>query len=376
MTTQLSSTLPTKVLYCFRSGVPLASVSSLCGGGWPFLQQINTSLIHPIYHVPFGALLTKMARLIDDASDAAWMLSDNDMLDLRLHMSACMYALDAIWQPPEEAVHLWHKLEPSLPSEAIAAACASRLFKVARWYHLATSKRMELPLYRVSKANSNLHWDNFSAWLDDAWSVHNEWESGRTELNRQYQLELHNEALQTIRSADVYKRIDFRKVWGWIDLQMRVSPKYNVFRREVYKDIFMTADTHPEQWTLDDIEDVQIAVMETCDRENDVYFFINQRLMNLRECIKSFYGSFTLLTDGGLAGLNEEAKTEQAKREQSATQEFFRSYDEKVASIEQLPPEPVRLQYATLPKFLQAQAQWRILKARFEASQKRKEQGA
>jgi hypothetical protein len=371
MTTQsLATSLPTKVLYCYRSGVPLVTVTALCGGQWPFIQQVNTSLLHPVYALPLSAVLTKMKDLIDQADEAAWMLPDNQLLDLRLCMSAVMYQLEAIWQPPAEAVHLWNKLEPSLPCEATAAACASRLFKIARWYHFATSKRMELPLYRISKGNNNLHWENYSAWVDDAWSVRQEWESGRAELSRQHELQLHTEALQMIRSADVLKRLDFRKVWGWIDLQMKADSKYGPGRRETLRSIFLTADTQPELWTLDDIEDLQEAVINTCDRENDVYFFVNTRLVQLHANVKSFYGSFTFLHDE-----DEEATGEQAQREQAAKQAFFADYDRQIESLDQLPPEPQRAAFVTMPKYLQAMAQWRILRARFEASQKRKQAG-
>lgn len=312
-----------------------------------------------------------MKALIDEADEAAWMLPDSQLLDLRLCMSAIMYELDAIWQPPEEAVHLWSKLVPSLPSIAIAAACASRLFKIARWYHFATSKRMELPTYRISKQNDNLNWENFSAWVDDAWSVRKEWETGRQELSRQHELQLHTEALQMLRSADVIKRLDFRKVWGWIDLQMKTDTRYSAGRRETFRSIFLTADTQPELWTLDDVEDLQEAVINTCDRENDVYFFVNTRLVHLHANVRAFYGSFTFLT--GYA--DEEVNTEQAKREQAASQAFFADYDRQAESLDQLPPEPNRMSYTTMPKYLQAMAQWRILKARFEAAQKRKKEG-
>lgn len=363
------SLLPTKVLYCVRSGLPLASVTSLCGGGWPFVDQINNSLLHPIYSRPLAVTLAKLRDHIIAADEAAWMLHSQHMIELRLHMSAIMYHLDAIWQPTTEAQRSRFKLEASLPCEAIAASGAARLYKLAQWYHFLTSKRLELPLYRISKGNDNLGWENFGAWLDAAWSVHKQWESGRTELERQHQLQLHDEALHMIRSADVLKRIDFHKVWGWIDLQMRIDQRYPAGRRETFRNIFLSAEIHPELWTIDDIEDLQVAVIETCDRENDVYFFINQRLMNLRQCISSFYGSFTLLTSG------MEGSPEQQASEREATQAFFGTFDKQIETLDMLPPEPQRMAYPTMAKHIQAMAQWRILKARFEAQQARKGKG-
>lgn len=366
------SQLPIKTIYCKRSGMALASLTVYCTGGWPVISQLDQTIVHPIYASPLSVILNKMKTLIDEADEAAWMLSDHALQELALHMSATMYQLDAIWQPPTEALNLWHKLEPSLPNASVVASGASRLFKLARWYHFSTSKRMDLPLYRVSKANNNLAWENFSHWLDDAFSVRSEWETGRTELERQHQLRLHTEALHMIRSADVYKKIDFRKVWGWVDLQMKADSRYPAGRRETFREVFMTADTRPELWILDDIEDLQMAIMETCDRENDVYFFINQRIMNIKSCIKSFYGSFTLLTEG--VGDSAEKPSE---HEQAATGAFFKEYDDQIANLQTLPPEPQRGQYATLGKFMQAQAQWNILKRRFDvrAQQAKGQQG-
>lgn len=361
------TSLPTKVLYCKRSGLPLLSVSPLIGAaGWPLIQELHDDIVHPVYDLPLAQLLTRMKADLDVADEAGWMVQDQMIDAIRLSMSAVMYSLGAIWQPPKEALHLWHKLEPSLPAASVAVGCASRLFKVARWYHYSTSKRMDLPIYRVSKLNNNIHWENFSAWLDDAFSVRKEWESGRQELHRQDQLRLYSEALKTLRDADVYKRLDFRKVWCWIELQIKTSSKYPEGRRATLREVFLTADTKPELWVLDDLEDLQEAIIELCDRENDVYFFINQRIMRLREAIKSFYGSFTIV--GG--DVEDDPTATEAEKVQTAA--FFSTYDEQAAAITELPPEPQRMQFPTQAKYLQAAAQWRLLKARFEKAHDKK----
>lgn len=356
------SSIFTSTINCARSGLPLVGVSVLCRGGTPLLASFDKELYHPIYGLSLGAILTRMNELITEQSEAAWMLPEGSDIDLRLCMSAVMYQLGCIWTPHPDDYNYRGKLVPSLPNSNVAASGAIRLFKLARWYHFSTSKRMDLPMYRISKQNGNLTWENFSTWLDDAYSVRTEWETGREELNRQDQLRLYTEALHMVRSADVYKRLDFRKVWGWLDLQMCIDSRYPAGRRETFKSLFTKGDAHPEEWTMDDIEDLQIAIIETCDRENDVYFFVNQRIMNLRSVIEDFYGSFTLLSGG-----EPPATGAAAVKEQEASTAFFASFDAKAQSMEQLPPEPQRMQYVTLGKFLQARAQWNILKARFES---------
>lgn len=362
------SALPIKTIYCVRSGLPLASVTALCSSGWPLLQTINTSLLHPIYNMPLSGLLVKFKHHLDTCEEAGWFVPNHEIVEVKLCMSAIMYQLDAIWLPPIEAVHLWQQLEPSLPMESVATASANRLFKLARWYHYATSKRMEFPRYRISKKNDNLQWQNFSAWLDDAFSIKTEWERGRKELEREHQLRLRTEALHTINSEAVYKRIDFNKVWNWIDIQLAVSPKYPLGRRVTFKSLFMSGDMKPEEWTLDDVEDVQMAVLECCDMGNEISHFINKRLSHIRAMIRDFYSGFTLLNDvSGKSEINEA----QSEREREAEQQLFAEYDRKITDMAELPPEPTREQYPTLGRFLQAQAQHRILVRRFEESKKR-----
>lgn len=357
------SSLPTKVIYCTRSGLPLASVTALCSNGWPLLSAVQSSLLHPIYSMGLDRLLIKLRKELDIAEAASWLTDHNNIAEIRLCMSAIMYELDAIWQPPEEAVHLWHKLEPSLPAGPVAVASASRLLALARWYHYATSKRMAFPLYRISKINDNLEWQNYSAWLDDAFAIREEWESGRATLEREEQLRLRTEAVATIKSEAVYKRIDFNKVWNWIEIQMAVDKRYPAGRRETFKTIFMKGDTSPEDWTLDDIEDVQLAILETCDMGNEISYFINTRLSGIRAVIKDFYSSFTLLSSaaGGLPA-------DMTASEQAATSAFFSEFDKRAESLEELPPEPKRESFATMAKFIQAQAQWRILSKRYDLS--------
>jgi hypothetical protein len=275
-----------------------------------------------------------------------------------------MYAIDSIWQPPEVATHLWDSLEPSLPSWAVCVASGERLLRLASWYHFATSKRLELPKYRICTANKNLGWESFSAWLDDAFSVKAEWESGKERYALAAEVKARTDALLTIKSEAVYKRIDLNKVWNWVDVQLKEDGRYAAGRRETFKTIFMSADLNPEAWTLDDIEDVQVAIIEACDIGNDIMFFIRNRLTNMRAVIKDFYSSFTLLPSSGqLDELDQPSQEEQQK-----TGEFFAGFDRRASALEELPAEPKRESFATLAKFLQAQAQHRILTRRWESS--------
>lgn len=357
------SQLPVKTIYCQRSGLPLATVTALCSAGWPFLTSQNLTMLHPVYQMPLAGVLNKFKHHLAIADQAGWMISDQELTEIKLCMSATMYGIDSIWQPPIEAVHLWAKLVPSLPSAVVCAASGMRLYNLARWYHFGTSKRLEFPLYRVSKLNGNLEWENFKTWLDDAFDIKHQWEQGRDELQHAEELRLRTDALATVHSEAVYKRVDFNKVWNWIDIQLAVEKDYPVGRRTTFKSIFMSGELHPELWTLDDIEDLQFAILKCCDMGNDISFFINKRVESIRQIVKDFYSGFTLLTS---VGKHSEEITE---KEKAATSAFFAEYDRKAATLEQIPPEPKRADYGSNGQFAQAQAQWRILVRRFEAQQ-------
>ena len=362
-TTQHSS-LPTKIISCPRSGLPLASVSAICSHGWPLLSAFQANLLHPIYGFPIEKLLVKLDSDLRSAEQVAWCVDAEAEVEIRLTMSAMMYALETIWQPPVEATHLWKQLEPSLPAWSVAIGAGGRLLKLASWYHYATSKRLAFPLYRISTANNNLHWQNFGAWLDEAFEIKTEWETGKNKFAHEAELAKRTAALQEVRAEHIYKRIDFNKVWNWVDVQMSQFPAYPAGRRETFKTIFMKADQAPEEWTLDDIEDVHFAIVETCDMGNDISFFINNRLRQIRAVIEDFYSSFTLLSSVSADGLS--ALDEVTPQEQAATTAFFNTFDKRATELEVLPEAPKRESFASFPKFLQAQAQWNILKRRYD----------
>lgn len=360
--------LPEKVIYCTRSGLPLAKVTALCSQGWPFLNNVSGQMIHPVYELELSVLIGRLKERSTKAQEAGWMIDDGYMNDIAVCMSAIMYKLDAMWMPP--STDSYHKIEPSLPLPPIVVGSAQRLVNLASWYHFATSKRMSFPIYRPSKKNENSGWQNFKDWLDTAWEIRDEWEKGRSESERQVLLKKREEALLTVKGEDVYKRIDFQKVWNWIEIQLAADSRYPVGRRATFKELFMKGDMAPEDWTTDDVEDLQFAITECCDIGNEITFFINKRLNGIKAGISAFYGSFTLITRvSGEAGTEGETEEEKQK-----TAQFFSDFDSRAANLEELPPAPKRESFASMAKFLQAQAQWRILSQRYEVLKRQQEQ--
>lgn len=368
MTTSIPTNLPTNIILCPRSGLPLAKVEALCSHGWPLLSTLSSTtggLLHPIYGFPAERLISKLRSELQAAEQISWCCTDHDIRDMKLSISALMYALDCMWMPHPDAVQQRKQIEPSLPSWDVCVGSASRFVALASWFHYATSKRLVFPLYRVSKLNNNLGWENFSAWLDDAFDVKRKWEGGKEALKDAEELKLRTEALLTVKAENIYKRIDFMKVWNWINIQMKEHADYPAGRRETFKTIFLSGDMHPEDWTLDDIEDLQVAVLETCDIGNEIMHFIRTRLKHIRAMIQDFYSSFTILSSSNLGLLGNPG--EASEEEKKATNAFMEKFDNRLDILSELPAEPKRESFTSLGLFMKAQAEWRILKRRFDA---------
>ena len=348
-------------IYCNRSGLPLLDLTPLNGLGWPILNHpALKAIIHPIYEADMNVLISNMRAEIQAAENHAWMLEDAELRKISLLMSALMYKLELIWIPPFESQG---KNPPSLPNAAITVGCATRLYDLASWYWHVTSKRMVFPSYRISKMNNNLSWQNFPSWLNDAFEVRKVWASKKDIMAADAQKRLSDEAIKTVKADSIYKRIDTRKVWNWIDLQLAENPRYPAGRRETFKNLFLSGELSPEDWITDDVEDLQFAIADCCDIGNEISFFINKRLNGIKAVITDFYSSFTLLHNKG-AG---DALLDATPDEQAAEGKFFASFDSRLDALNALPAAPERKDFASLGLFLKAQAQHNILTRRWNA---------
>ena len=357
----------TKHIYCKYSGLPLASITALCSHGWPMINSFENTMVHPLYGFSLERLLSMLKGKIAAAEEIAWCVIDTEVKEMQVLSSAIMYSLGAMWVPAPGSVHV---IEPSLPSWPVVVGSAKRLTQLASWYHYATSKRMKFPIYRVTKMAGNETWGNFSAWLDEAFEIKRQWEKGRAEnVLREAEAKQREDAMETVRGERLFGRVDFNKVWNWVEVQMAEHADYPVGRRTTMKSLFMQGDLHPEDWTVDDVDDLQEALAKTCDIGNDVMFFINTRLNGIRANIQNFFSTFTIV---GMGDARHEQDTTEHEKETTAA--FFADFDKRADNLEELPAAPVMSAFATRGLFYKAQAQWNILKARFEMLQKRKQE--
>ena len=95
--------------------------------------------------------------------------------------------------------------------------------------------------------------------------------------------------------------------------------------------------------------------------------YIQNRLNAIREHINDFYSSFTVVNMSLHSG-----KVSELERQKE--EDLFSGLDKQVEIMEVLPPEPKQKDFATIGLFLKAQANWRLLKGRFELIERKRKQ--
>ena len=161
------------------------------------------------------------------------------------------------------------------------------------------------------------------------------------------------------------RKVSLRNVWSWLELQLKAEVKDG--RLETWKSLFFTGDLAPEDWLADDVDDLAEAVAEYCDIGNEIMYFVRNRLQFIREQITEFYGSFTIV--------RTTADSPQFSQMSDKESELLQEYDNKVSLLDDLPPPPQQKDFATLVLFLKAQANYNILKSRWELIKKRGNNG-
>lgn len=338
-----------KTIYCQNSGVVLGNLEcKIFEGQLAYMEAHSEAIyLHPFYRLSNIVLLKKLEDCLHAFQEAGWVGSNAEQMRLRLLISATMFHLDSIKQD-----------RPTLPAFPIAAASAGRLLGITKWFFYISSQRLAFPLYSVSGLNENLQWENFKHWIDSAYEVRNAWASKSKEYKRDAEKRAMDESLREIKSEHIFKRIDTRKVWNWIELQLddHVPPG----RIETFRDCFLNGDTEAFEWTIDDVDDIREAIVQHCDRGNEICFFINKRLDGIAAIIRDFYSSFTVVSK--IAGTASQFTDQQTPEEAL----FYSEYDKKAGELVELPGPPKREDFTSLALFLKAKAQHSILSKRFK----------
>jgi hypothetical protein len=338
----------TKTICCKNSGVILGRLEVCIFEGHLayFEAHSEATYTHPFYRLPHPVLLKKLEDSLKQAQEQGWVLSWREQQRMQLLMSAIMHELGVMKQEG-----------PSLPKMEIAAGSAGRLLALSKWFFFLTSQRVEFPQYSINKKNENLGWENYKYWLDAAFHVRENWAKKARTYELDAKKKAHEEALKEIKDDVVYKRLDMRRIWNWIEIQL--VDHHSKGRIETFKNLFLNGDLEVYEWTTDDVDDLIEATVQFCDQGNDIMFFIRKRLQGMLALQRDLFSSF-MIVGGARTGFQEEKATEQEEA-------FIAEYDKKVEALEELPPKPNRESFATQGLFMRAEAQWNILARRFKA---------
>ena len=336
-----------KTIYCQNSGVVLGNLEcKIFEGQLAYMEAHSEAVyLHPFYRLSNVVLLKKLEDCLHWFQNQGWIGTPPEQLRLRLLVSATMFHLDSIKQD-----------RATLPSFQIAAASAGRLLGVTKWFFWVSSQRLQFPLYSISGLNENLQWENFRHWLDSAYEVREAWASKSKEYQRDAEQRAMEESLREIKSEHIFKRIDTRKVWNWIGLQLEdnIPPG----RIKTFESLFLNGDTEASEWTIDDVDDLREAIVKFVDRGNEIMFFVSKRLDGIAAIIRDFYSSFTIVSKVTGGNFTDQQTPEEAL--------FYSEYDKKVEGMVELPPAPKLESFQNRVHFLKAQAQWNILARRFK----------
>jgi hypothetical protein len=198
--------------------------------------------------------------------------------------------------------------------------------------------------------------------------IREDWSNAKRKAENKALIRSTEDVLKLVSQAQVYKRIDTKKVWNWIELQASEhSGKYAAGRRETLKTLFMSGEIEPELWTPDDCDDLIEMVVDTCDIGNDITSYIRNRVSNIRAAINDFYGDFTLIGASNTNRYGEDSGLELSQTERSAESKLFGEYEVKLLGMTECPAKPVASDYPNRVAALKAVAEWNILSKLFAA---------
>jgi hypothetical protein len=248
-----------------------------------------------------------------------------------------------------------------LPPFQVAVGSAARLLVLSKWWHEKTTKRTVLPTLHIARVNDNTAWENFKYWLDACFEVRDEWTHRVRKMQHDSELREAEDTVELIRS-ELTRKIDISKVWNWIDLQLSQVKSIHQNERARWRQLFMKGDLEIENWVLDDVEDLLYAIVQYCDTENEIMYFIRKRISGIKALLQDYYNSFTLISTTRAVLASNDHLTPQE-------QSMFESMDAKLKSMGGLPPQPDIKDFKTKGLYMQAKAQWNLLQSRWESQQ-------
>lgn len=338
-------------IYCSRSGVTLGTFTTYLTEGRDAVvsEWKSQAILHPFYALPIPVLHKKLDSALLSAMDLDWKLPPYACLRIQLLTSAILHALEVVKQD-----------RPCLPTWKVAAGTADRVLQFSRWYHEKTSRRNNLPTFSVSSRNNNLDWSNLKDYVGELYEIKKLWSRRVRELELQEEQSVATQKANDAIRKSIFKRIDLRKVWNWIELQFDGEiPARDI---KIFKELFLEGDLNAYEWKIVDLEEFSSALVDYCDLGNDITVFIHERIKLLRIMIEEYAQGFTMI----VSARNEDGSFKEVEQTSEEVQ-LLADLDAKLEALGELPPEPKRADFVSAGLFYKAQAQWSLLKRRLDS---------
>lgn len=327
-------------IYCHRSGTPMISAQLLTTRAWPMVQSMI--LLHPIYDTSSTTLLNRLDQIVRTGE---WY--NEAIQEAKLLMSAIMWKMESIIQR-----------QPSLPADNVTVGCAEHLLNIFTFV-ISRSKPIVLPTYVVTKDNSN--WHNFPTYLaaiDQLIEDYNSKIRLTTTAEDQILEDATDEAERAVELNRIYKKLDLKKVWSWIALQL--DGQMLTQNLDSYRELFLNGTNNPTNYVVDDIDDLVTDILKYCDSGNEITFFIHKRLNTLREIVVDFYSGFTIISS---SSKESNVSYDSSLLETPEETLLYQKLDNKLLELGTL-TEPVRSNFANNILYMRAMAEYRLLSKR------------
>jgi hypothetical protein len=192
---------PTQHLHTLRQPIKCAVSGSVLGildvqlveGSLPFIQDFaRIEMMHPFFGQTDYHLMKKFKESLDWFHLRDWDENPHQVSRLQILMSATMHRLGVLKQE-----------FPTVPSFQVCVGSAHRVYHIANWWLLNTTKRAALPWYSISSKNENTNWETIRWWLDECYNVKNAYESKVRQIEHDEEVKARESAMKEIKSVEL-----------------------------------------------------------------------------------------------------------------------------------------------------------------------------
>jgi hypothetical protein len=294
--------LQTHPLICQYTGLTLGRIELITVAGHvPFLSQWkNTQVIHPLFSLDLGALLSfaknswnNFCSLTPEESANAQFTERQEKI-LQVTALAILHNIADVQQTTQ-----W------LPTIQEVSGCWSSLIQLAYWKSYLESNRFRFPALRISKFNKGIE---LQPYLQNCWKVKKDYESKVREAVELEKLESAERALVALRNDLVTKAPRSKKLlWRWF---LAHIPQRYARDTEGWMWELFDAETEQEiqEFTIADIDLFEEIVLCEIPTGSSVSHAFLERIAYKRKVLTNRFQTFEILVPE-MVRLEKEAGT-------------------------------------------------------------------